>query len=92
MQLDTPAADRLLKFCGKLPTMPADITQAAQELRFTLQCLSQRRAEIERDLLAGACPPQELGLLRCEFEAIGSARDVLGAIWLCQFGTELAPA
>ena len=81
MELDTTRADRLLKFCSKLPGFPADNAVAAAETRFALECVADRRRALEGDLRASSRDTQMVAMLRCEAEALDSAKRVIEHLW-----------
>lgn len=89
MTLDTPRANRLLKFCSKLPGFPADNAIAANEARFALSCFAERRRALEAELQTSARDTQMVAMLRCEAEALDSARRVVEHIWASRYGGAL---
>jgi hypothetical protein len=91
MQLQPQSASRLLAFCSKLPAFPGDKRTAEDNLRFALSCFAARRQEVEGEMQAAAGNTQGLAMLRCELEALDSAKNVLGELWLRRFGSAHSP-
>lgn len=74
MTLDAPSSERLLKFCSRLPGLPASDDDLEREARFVLQCLTARRQAIETGThTVGG----DLAAQRCEIEALDAARGVI---------------
>jgi hypothetical protein len=87
MALDTAAADRILRFCSKLPAFPAE--NAAAEARFALDCFAARSLEVRLELQQSSGNQQGLAMLRCEGEALASAQRVIETLWSRRFGSPL---
>jgi hypothetical protein len=81
--------DQVLAFCSKLPGIPGELTHAKADARATLDFFGQRRGEIDVAITGASSDPQELALLRCELEALESARRVVCEIWQRRFGAPL---
>jgi hypothetical protein len=89
MTFDKASSDRLLAFCGRLPALPADPIAAEAETRFAVGCFGQRRREIEAEIPQLANDAARLAMLRCEFEAVVAADDVIAQLWSRRFGRPL---
>jgi len=89
MALDPSRADRLLRLCSKLPGFPTDIAVAANEARFALDCFAERRRAVEAELQTSSRDTQMVAMLRCEAQALDSAKRVLEHLWDRRYGGAL---
>jgi hypothetical protein len=86
MTTSPPNIDQVLSFCSKLPGIPGETPHAQAGARATLDFFGRRRQEIDVAITGASSDPQELALLRCELEALESARRVVCEIWQRRFG------
>jgi hypothetical protein len=92
MQLDDPAAQRLLAFCSRLPSLAGDKREVEANARHTLACFDQRQREVQAEISQGGSPGSDLASLRCESDALVAARSVVLQLWQRRFDEALPGA